>query len=283
MVLKAPIRPRETRVLMADPTFFDVTYVINPFMAQHVGGVDKAVASTQWHAVRDVYIRLGFEVHTLEGVQGLPDMVFMANQSFPVLTEDGETEVILSRMRSTHRKDEVKWVADWYASQGIRTRALASISVFEGMGDCLWVPNEKTILAGYGYRTERGAVDALSKQVMARVIPLRLIHPSFYHLDTCLSPIDSDCAFYVPQAFDSASLQRLQVQFKTLVPVPLDEAVQFLACNGHCPDGQHFIVQKGALQTNALARSLGLTVVEVDTSEFMKSGGSVYCMKLMLP
>ena len=72
-------------------------------------------------------------------------------------------------------------------------------------------------------------------------------------------------------------------QFSTLVPVPVDEALHYLACNGHCPDKKHFIMQRGAAKTKALAQSLGLTVVEVDTSEFLKSGGSVYCMKLMLP
>ena len=60
-------------------------------------------------------------------------------------------------------------------------------------------------------------------------------------------------------------------------------AEHFLACNGHSPDGRHFIVQRGANKTIALVQSLGLTVIEVDTSEFIKSGGSVYCMKLMVP
>ena len=71
--------------------------------------------------------------------------------------------------------------------------------------------------------------------------------------------------------------------FERLVEVPIDEAAGLLACNGHCPDQKHFIVQAGATQTCTLVRELGFEVIEVDTSEFLKSGGSVYCMKLMVP
>ena len=35
--------------------------------------------------------------------------------------------------------------------------------------------------------------------------------------------------------------------------------------------------------TNAKLREMGVTVHEVDTSEFLKSGGSCACMKMMLP
>ena len=278
----SPSRPQETRVLMAEPTYFQVDYVNNPFMSEHLGAVRTDVAWGQWESLRDVYRRLGFQVHTLPGVPGLPDLVFMANQSFPVLTPEGETRALLSRMHASERRKEVEHVAEWYAEQGIATTPLDG-GIFEGMGDCLWVPGQHRIFAGYGHRTERRAVEALSRCMDAFVAPLHLIHPHFYHLDTCLSPIDENRAFFVREAFDEDSLKRLQNQFKTMIPVPLDEALGLLACNGHCPDGKHFIVQKGAVKTNALAQEQGLTVVEVETSEFLKSGGSVYCMKLMLP
>jgi len=63
----------------------------------------------------------------------------------------------------------------------------------------------------------------------------------------------------------------------------MDEAAGLLACNGHCPDGEHFLVQRGARVTNQRVQEAGFSVIELDTSEFLKSGGSVFCMKLMLP
>jgi len=268
---------------MADPKYFEVRYAINPFMAEHVGTVDVDNARAQWANLCGIYSRLGFEVLVVPPMKDQPDLVFMANQSFPLRSEDGSLEVLLSHMHSPERRSEVQWVAEWYAANGVKTTPLSSELIFEGMGDCMWVPGQNVVMAGYGYRTEQRAVQALSHQLQAQVVPLKLVHPSFYHLDTCLSPVDHERALYVPEAFDAAGQEALRKQFSTLVPVPIEEALSHLSCNGHCPDKNNFIVQQGAQKTAALARSIGLTVIEVDTSEFLKSGGSVYCMKLMLP
>ena len=53
--------------------------------------------------------------------------------------------------------------------------------------------------------------------------------------------------------------------------------------NGNCPDGKHFVVHYDNPVTIAAVKALGLEVIEVDTSEFLKSGGSVFCMTMMLP
>ena len=37
------------------------------------------------------------------------------------------------------------------------------------------------------------------------------------------------------------------------------------------------------LRTIAAVREAGFEVIALDTSEFLKSGGSVFCMKLMIP
>ena len=42
------------------------------------------------------------------------------------------------------------------------------------------------------------------------------------------------------------------------------------------------ILQKGANAVSNHVHALGLGVCEVDTSEFIKSGGSVYCLKQFL-
>ena len=46
-------------------------------------------------------------------------------------------------------------------------------------------------------------------------------------------------------------------------------------------DGKHFLVQRGCGVSREVAAA-GFTVVELDTDEFMKSGGSVFCMKMMV-
>lgn len=280
-----PHRPPEVRVLMADPAYFDVQYIINPHMAGNIGSVNSDVARQQWQQLVDVYKSCGYPVEILDASPGLPDLVFMANQSFPGQLPDGRWVAVMSFMHNEQRRQEVPVVADWYLARNAIILPLHETETlhFEGMGDAAWVPGKRAIVAGWGFRTERRALTQLSSIFNVPVLALELVDPRFYHVDTCLQLIDSQTALYVPEAFTDKGRQLLAAAFPRLLAVPMNEATDGLSCNGHCPDGKHFIVQAGNPQTAGIARDLGLTVVEVDTGEFLKSGGSVYCMKMMIP
>ena len=278
-----PPMPLPRRVLMVSPDHFDVEYVINPHMEGHVGQVDRALARRQWEALRDTYRTLGFEVHVLDGVPGLPDMVFCANQTLPFLREDGTRGVVLSRMHAPQRRDEVPHIARFFEQQGY---ALVSIpdevpGSFEGMGDALWHPGHALLWGGYGFRTDQAVYEWLARELGVRVVALHLTDPDFYHLDTCLSLLDAGTALYVPAAFDEAGCALLHRLIPNLIEVPEREARELLACNAHCPDGRHVLIQKGCTETVARLRAAGFEPIELDTGEFLKSGGSVFCMKLM--
>lgn len=283
-VTEAPPRPAQTRVLMADPEYYAVEYVINPHMEGHVGSVDRRRAREQWEAVRAAYAGLGYRVEVLPAAPGLPDLVFTANQSFPFVRPDGRRGVVLSRMASEQRRPEVELLRAWHAADGAEIVELDGIEgPFEAMGDALWVPGRRVICGGFGYRTDLAVYERLSQIVEAPVAAFELADPRFYHLDTCLSLIDERTALWVPKAFTEAGAELLAAMFPRLVEVPVREAEELFAANGHSPDGRHFLVQSGCTETIAAVRDLGLEVIELDTSEFLKSGGSVFCMKLMLP
>ena len=55
-----------------------------------------------------------------------------------------------------------------------------------------------------------------------------------------------------------------------------------MACNAAVVDAKTAILQKGAASVSRHMSVMGLKVLEVDTSEYIKSGGSVYCMKMFL-
>lgn len=279
-----PKRPREVGVLMARPTFFDVEYVINPHMAGHVGQIDRDLAMAQWSALVEVYRSLGFEMHLIDGVPGLPDLVFTANQSFPGQLPDGRWIGVRSNMFNEQRVDEVDVVASWYADRGASMYPLSDRRIpFEGMGDGHWHPGRRLIWGGHGFRTDRTAWTHISARFEVPVIALELIAPAFYHLDTALAPLDERTALVVQEAFEPDSLRLIHAVFDRVITVDPEEAAVLLACNGHCPDGQHFIVQRGAKRTIKSVEAAGFTAIEVDTGEFLKSGGSVFCMKLMIP
>ena len=278
-----PAIPRPGRVLLTTPDHFRVAYVINPHMAGNVGTVDRDRALAQWTALRDTYERLGVAVTTLDGEPGLPDMVFCANQTLPYLTPGGEKGVILSRMHAPERKAEVSAYEQFFEREGYVVHGLDPDlpGDFEGMGDALWHPGRYLLWGGYGYRTDRAVYDRLSATLGFPVVPLRLTDPDFYHLDTCLCPLDESTALVYSGAFDDDGLDALRGGFDRLIEAPEDEARSLFACNAHSPDGRHVIIQRGCTVTVQRLRDAGYEVVEVDTDEYLKSGGSVFCMKLM--
>ena len=280
----APAQPRPNRVVLTTPVHFDITYVINPHMEGHVGSVQHEVAWQQWKALRAAYTALDMDVHVVEGAEGLPDMVFCANQTLPYYNPETETAgVVLSRMHAPERRDEVPHYRAFFNDQGYAVHTLPSevSGSFEGMGDALWHPGHAALWGGYGFRTDIDVYEALHDLLGVPVYALHLDDPDFYHLDTCFSVLDADTALYYPGAFDDDGRALLEHGFSTLIDVPEPEARNLFACNAHCPDEQHVLIQEGCTTTESNLREAGFTPVPLDTSEFLKAGGSVFCMKVM--
>ncbi|MBY0425937.1 MAG: hypothetical protein K2Q22_09905, partial [Cytophagales bacterium] len=75
--------------------------------------------------------------------------------------------------------------------------------------------------------------------------------------------------------------------FKNVIRIPDFEAQKFFSLNAHTlydrkTRNKTAVMQYGSTLTYRALAENGYQVIEVDTSEFMKSGGSVYNMKLML-
>jgi len=280
--------PKARHVLMVRPTHFRVDDSINPHMRASDGSlntIDTAKAMAQWEELRATYLRLGFEVEVLEGGEDLPDMVFCANQTLPVSTRTGKRLVVLSNMADARRHHEVDLVHAFFQRHNYDAAlmpARSPSSLFEGMGDCLWLPGRRFLLGGYGHRTSPGMYERVASIADAPVAIFELTSPRFYHLDTCLAILDDHTALACREAYTAEGWALLEAIFPRLLVVPLAEAdsPQF-ACNAHCPDERNVILHPGSTRTEDLLRANGFTPVPVDTSEFIKSGGSVFCMKLM--
>jgi N-dimethylarginine dimethylaminohydrolase len=278
-----PDIPRPTNVLLTTPEYFQVEYAINPHMEGNLGAVDPNAAREQWDDLRETYQRLGFTVHVLPGVPGLPDMVFCANQTLPYRTPRGEQGVILGRMRAPQRRGEVQYYERFFGERDYEVHSLDPDvrGDFEGMGDAVWHPGKYLLWGAHGFRTDIEVLERISSRFGIPIVALRLEDPDFYHLDTCLTPLDETTALIFPGAFDEDGLELIHHCFEHIIEAPEDEARSLLAGNAACPDSQHVIIQRGCDVTNARLTEAGFEVVEVETSEFLKAGGSVFCMKLM--
>ena len=224
----------------------------------------------------------GVEVRELPPAPGCEDMVFCANPVFAGLDGDGQRVCVLSHMRFSSRQPEVAAHARWYRENGYHVVEIAGPGLFEGSGDALWHPGRRLIWGGYGQRTSKEVYAKISRVFDAPVIPLELKTELFYHLDTCFCPVDERTALVYPPALTGEGLELLRQAFPSVIEVDDDEATHAMACNAAAFLGKYVVIPKGAPKATARLRELGFQVVEVDTSEFLKSGGSVFCMKMYL-
>lgn len=274
--------PLPDRALMVSPDFFDVRYVINPHMEGNIGAVDKKKAQTQWEQIKSVFNGIGLPVTVIPGVEGFPDMVFCANQSLPYIDSGMRKHVLMSIMHSEHRRGEVPYMEQWYRINGYKIHYLPdSVPDFEGMGDAIWHSGKSLLWGGYGYRSSPDAYAYISETFEVPVITVELTHPSFYHLDTCFSSIDAETALIYPPAFTSEGLALIRKLIPNVLEAPSREAEELFACNATCPDGKNVLIQKGCPATNSQLKKAGFAVHEVETGEYLKSGGSVFCMKML--
>ena len=271
------------KVLMCKPEYFEVNYSGNEFMKGNIDNVDKDKALSQWNGLKDIYASLGYEVVLIEPVKDLVDMVFTANQSLPFLDASEKKKVILSKMKNDQRKGEVIFFKDFYLKRDYEVIELPDeIRYFESMGDCVIDYNRNILFGGFGFRTDEKTYDIIAKYTDFKIVKLKLVNPVLYHLDTCFSVLNSETAVIQSSAYDETGLQVLKDCFNNIIYADEKENLEYFVCNCHCPDGRNVIVQKGSVKFAEDITKTGLNLIEVETGEFMKSGGSVFCMKIMI-
>jgi N-dimethylarginine dimethylaminohydrolase len=261
--------PRNRTYLMCPPKHFTVEYAINPWMDTTVP-VDAALALKQWEVLRDTLGDLGHQVHVLDAVAGLPDMVYAANGAFSV---DGT--VYGARFRYPERSAEADAHREFYSRPGWDFAEPEHVN--EGEGDFAYLPGAYggMVLAGYGFRTDPAAHDEAQEVLGRPVVSLRLVDPAFYHLDTALAALDDGNVTYYPDAFSAASQRVLAQLFPEAVLADRADAEAFGL--NLVSDGLHVILNTEATAMGDKVRAAGYRPVHVDLSELKRGGGSVKC------
>lgn len=264
------------RILVCPPEHFAVDYVINPWMEGWIGGVDRALAERQWNELVAAIAR-DAEIEQVPPQPGSPDMCFTANAA---LVAHGRA--IPARFRMPERSAEEPPFAHWLAEAGFELRPLPGEDPFEGEGDALFQPGEPLLWAGYGVRSSLETHVALGQTFAVEVVSLRLVDPRFYHLDTCFAPLPDGRLLYYPLAFDDRSQRDIERRVPPERRIAVDDrdAVGF-ACNVLRVGERLFLNQaSNALRSRLAAWGLEANVFPV--GEFLKAGGGVKCLSLIL-
>jgi lysine-ketoglutarate reductase/saccharopine dehydrogenase-like protein (TIGR00300 family) len=264
------------RYLMCPPEYFQVDYVINPWMEGNIDRANGALAAEQWHRFQVILAGQG-TVELITPIAGSPDMVFTANAGL-VLGD----RAVLSRFLHRERQAEEPHFRDWFQQHGFRVHELPKDLPFEGAGDALFDRVSSLLWAGYGFRTELDTHALIAELLSVEVVSLRLVDKRFYHLDTCFCPLERGFLMYYPPAFDARSNAQIERRVPMEKRLVLDEtdAIHFAANAVNI--GEALILHRASDALKTQLSVAGFQVFEAPLTEFIKSGGAARCLTLRL-
>jgi N-dimethylarginine dimethylaminohydrolase len=257
---------------MCDPTYYGIEYEINPWMSRQRGAAPER-ARAQWQRLHDTLCGLGVQVERLQPQPGLPDLVFTANAGLMY-----GTRFFSSRFRHDVRARESPHFDAWFTAHGFTVEHLPEGMYFEGAGDALFCG--QTLFAGYRIRSDVQGHQYLARVLHVQVLPLELVDPYFYHLDTCFCPLRPGEAIWYPGAFDAYGRRVIETHIPNLVAATDHDAKRF-GCNAVVV-GESVVLNTGCERLAADLQARGYQTIAVELDEFLKSGGSAKCLTLRL-
>jgi N-dimethylarginine dimethylaminohydrolase len=262
--------------LMCPPEWYDVNYVINPWMAGNLHQPSRDTAFAQWRGLYENLQRIA-DVRLLHAREGAPDMVYVAHAA---LVHHGVAAI--SSFTHPQRQAEEQHLRRWFQDAGFLLWETPRETSFEGEGDVLFDAVGGQLWAAHGVRTCHHSHRHVADAWQTSVTSLHLVDPRFYHLDLCFAPLSGGHLLYFPEAFDAASREKIDAVYdseKRIVVSEL-EAVQF-ACNV-INVGRNILM--GSVESNLAGRlsSQGYDVTELPMGEFLRGGGSAKSLALRL-
>lgn len=221
---------------------------------------------------------------SIKSEEAIPDMVFMSNAglSLPRLPEQ---IVILPFMKYASRRQEHKFKEDIFKELNIKTVAFpgSTKAPFEGAAEAKWFLNGELLIVGYGYRMTQESVSIL-KSLLKKiyesydvtpplVLALNLQSKFLFHLNLAMMEIsETECIIH-KSAFDLLDQKQLTKYLEKIHVIESEDPF----CLNSIIEGELLITHElnDPLLKKYLEKITNKTVVEIDTSEFEISGGSV--------
>lgn len=274
------------RILMCAPEHFEVSYTINPWMRpdtwQNQAELLGARSNSGWKKLTETLRSLGVELEFVPPREGLPDLVFTANAAVVL---DGVA--LVASFRHPQRQPETaiyKQAFEQLKARGLLREVLDMPEgmILEGAGDCVWDPVRDTFWLGYGQRSDKAAAEIVRKTFGFDVVPLKLVDPRFYHMDTCLCPLTGGEVLYWPEAFEAEGKALIEERFgkDNLIAAPEEDACAF-AVNA-VNIGRDIVLATVSDRLRGMLEERGYRLHATPISDFNLSGGSAFCLTLKL-
>jgi N-dimethylarginine dimethylaminohydrolase len=261
------------RRLMCPPDYFDIEYVINPWMDLN-NRVDRALARRQWDDFVANLRRFGDEVEFIAPDRRCPDMTFSGDGGLVV-----DRTFMPSNFRVPERQLEVQHYVDWFEARGYEIARYDSGIAFEGLGDVVF--HGDRAIFGHGIRSDRRSLDLLRSLLphLEVLCEMRIVDPRFFHLAMALSFLSDDCVLYYPPAFDEESRARLHAAVPDVLEASDIDTLEYFGCN-NLVLGNRLLIDDATPDLEEALAKRGIETIRCPMSEFKKSGGSLRCLVL---
>jgi arginine dihydrolase len=274
------------RILMCAPEHFEVSYSINPWMDPTLWTREAAslglAARREWKRLKQKLEQLGASIELVPPVKGLPDLVFTANAAVVL---DGVA--LVASFRYPERQPEAAHYERSFRELWARgiidaVRLMPEGVLLEGAGDCVWDPARQMFWTGCGPRSDRAAARVVSETYAVDALPLELVNPSFYHMDTALSTLPRGEVMYVPAAFSPEGLREIHARVAPEQRIELGAKDASVFAANAVKLGDDIVMSSCSAGLRRRLEEAGYRVHPTSLATYHRSGGSAFCLTLRL-
>ena len=238
---------------------------------------DHSAAVAEHDALRRLLEDAGAEVVVSRHDPGNPDAIYVYD---PVLV--GSAGAVLLRPGKEGRRGEPAAIAEALADADVPIVAELEEPVVAEGGDTVWL-DAKTLLVGFGYRTNPPAVAAFEDafpgvQVLTFDLPHWNGRGEVMHLMSFISPLDGDLALVYPRIAPVRLLELLAERGIEVVEVP-DEEFETQGSNVLALGPRRALALDGNPETRRRMERAGVQVVVYRGEEISRKGdGGPTCL-----
>lgn len=243
-----------------------------------VGSVNSTEAVAQHSLFIETLRTLGAKLTVVPFLHGNFDSVF-AKDNVVIFDDGNQTNAILGKPSTVERSFEQALRKEQLEAVGIKVVG-ESASNLEG-GDLVVLTSREKIFFGHGMRSSFEAIGDLRRFTDYEIVPLELVDPFFFHLDTALNILQVDgkvIAFAYRGAFSELAWEFLSSDsdIDEIVEVSRDEALKFGL--NWVEVGNFIILGSLVPQIVSQLESYGREVVISPLNQFQLAGGSAACL-----
>ncbi|GAF64029.1 N-Dimethylarginine dimethylaminohydrolase [Bacillus sp. TS-2] len=259
-------------VILCEPTYMSIEEAINDIQKVYSReNIDSKKAQSEHQELLKTLRNHDINVKIIPAHSDFPEQVFTRDIGFVI-----DYTLYAGKLKREIRQGEHEQFKEFLQSENIVFQEISEGTI-EG-GDV--IINGDHIYIGNSSRTAKDSLMQIRRNHEDKMIHLIEFDEKYLHLDCVFNPISDKEALVFTDAISEESLLLLKEHFQ-FIEVSKEEQFQ-LAVNVLSIGNKQIIALPKNTLTNQQLIDRGYTIIEVDFSEIIKSGGSFRCVTMPL-